>query len=91
MLAGVRTMLVCPGYVLTGFQKNVRAGQAPQKVQEGRRFAITPERCALDIRKGVERNARTIVTPRVGWMLVLAMRLFPSIVESRMAAMNGTA
>lgn len=91
MRDGVRTLLVCPGYVLTGFQKNVRAGQAPEKVQKGRRFAITPERCALDIRRGVERNARTIVTPKVGWLLVLAMRLFPSIVESRMAEMNGTA
>ena len=58
---------------------------------KGRRFAITPERCACDIRRGVERNARTIVTPKVGWLLVLAMRLFPSIVESRMAEMNGTA
>jgi hypothetical protein len=39
----------------------------------------------------VERGARTVVTPRAGWLLVLAMRLFPSIVESRMAEMNGTA
>ena len=34
---------------------------------------------------------RTVVTPGAGWLLVLAMRLFPSIVESRMAEMNGTA
>ena len=91
MRDGVRTMLVCPGYVVTGFQKNVRMGEAPPKVREARRFAISPERCAHDIRRGVERNARTIVTPGVGWLFVLAMRLFPSIVESRMAAMNGTA
>ena len=38
---GVHTMLVCPGYVKTGFQKNVRSGQAPEKVQKARRFAIT--------------------------------------------------
>jgi short-subunit dehydrogenase len=88
---GVRTMLVCPGYVKTGFQKNVRAGQAPEKVQKARRFAITPEECAEAIRRGVERDARTVVTPRSGWLLVFAMRLFPSIVESRMASINGTA
>ena len=88
---GVRTMLVCPGYVKTGFQQNVRAGQAPDRVQKARRFAITPEECALAIRRGVERDARTVVTPRSGWLLVLAMRLFPSIVEARMAAINGTA
>ena len=88
---GVRTMLVCPGYVKTGFQNNVRAGQSPEKVQKARRFAITPEQCAEAIRRGVERDARTVVTPRSGWLLVLAMRLFPSIVESRMASINGTA
>jgi short-subunit dehydrogenase len=84
-------MLVCPGYVKTGFQKNVLAGQAPDKVQKARRFAITPEFCAQSIRRGVERDARTVVTPRSGWLFVLAMRLFPSVVESRMASINGTA
>ena len=60
-------------------------------MQKARRFAITPEECAEAIRRGVERDARTVVTPPVGWFFVLAMRLFPSIVESRMAAINGTA
>ena len=50
-----------------------------------------PPACAEAIRRGVERDARTVVTPRSGWLLVLAMRLFPSVVEARMAAMNGTA
>jgi short-subunit dehydrogenase len=88
---GIRTMIVCPGYVKTGFQKNVRAGQTPQAVQNARRFAITPEECAEAIRRGVERDARTVVTPRSGWLLVAAMRLFPALVESRMAHINGTA
>ena len=88
---GIRTMLVCPGYVKTAFQKNVRAGQTPVAVQNARRFAITPEFCAEAIRRGVERDARTVVTPRSGWLLVLAMRLFPALVEARMAQINGTA
>jgi len=88
---GVRTLLVCPGYVVTGFQENVRAGQPPDRVKQGRRLAITAERCARDIRRAVERDARTVVTPWAGWFLVLAMRLFPRIVESRMAEMNETA
>jgi short-subunit dehydrogenase len=91
MRDGIRTMIVCPGYVKTGFQKNVRAGQTPPKVQEARRHAITPEHCAEAIRRGVERDARTVVTPRTGWLLVLAMRLFPALVEARMAQINGTA
>ncbi|MEO8597886.1 MAG: SDR family NAD(P)-dependent oxidoreductase [Candidatus Solibacter sp.] len=89
--SGIRTMLVCPGYVKTGFQEHVRFGQTPEKVRNARRFAITPEVCAEAIRRGVERDARTVVTPPAGWLLVLAMRLFPSVVEARMAAFNGTA
>jgi short-subunit dehydrogenase len=87
---GVRTMLVCPGYVKTGFQAHVLAGETPEKVRKGKRFAITAAECASAIRRGVERNARTVVTPRAGWLLVSAMRLFPSLVERQMAGMNGT-
>ena len=63
---GISTMLVCPGYVKTGFQQHVIAGQAPQPVERGRRFAITAAQCATAIRRGVERDARTVVTPRRG-------------------------
>lgn len=88
---GVRTMLVCPVYVKTGFQQNALAGQPPEKVLQRRQTAITAAACASAIRRGVERDARTILAPRTGWLLVAAMRLFPSIVERRMAQMNGTA
>ncbi len=88
---GIHTMIVCPGYVQTNFQKNVRYGQSPERVRNARRWAITAQTCALAIRHGVEREARTVVTPRGGWLLVLAMRLFPWLVESKMAEMNGTA
>ena len=88
---GIHTMIVCPGYVQTNFQKNVRYGQTPDKVRDAKRFAITAETCARAIRHGVEREARTVVTPRAGWLFVMAMRLLPSLVESKMAAMNGTA
>jgi short-subunit dehydrogenase len=88
---GIHTLLVCPGYVKTGFQQHVAAGKAPDSVQRARRMAITAAQCATAIRRGVERDARTVVTPASGWLLVLAARLFPGAVEARMAAMNGTA
>jgi short-subunit dehydrogenase len=88
---GVRTMLACPGYVTTDFQQHVRAGQAPAGVVRARRRAITAAECARAIRRGVERDARTIMAPRAGWLLVALARLFPAVVERRMARMNGTA
>ena len=87
----VKAMLVCPGYVTTGFQKNVIAGRAPEKVIRARRFAVTAEECARAIRRGVEREARTVVTPAAGWVLVALWRLLPGVVQARMAHLNNTA
>jgi short-subunit dehydrogenase len=83
----VHAMLVCPGYVKTRFQKNVLAGGPPADIERSRRFAITAERCAHDIRRGVERDARTVVTPGIGWVLVGLYRLLPGVVQGRMARM----
>ena len=88
---GIRTLTVCPGYVKTDFQQHARGGQPPESVIRSKRFAITAAQCAVAIRRGVERNARTVVAPRAAWLLVVAMRLFPSIVEARLAALNQTA
>jgi short-subunit dehydrogenase len=85
---GIRAMIVCPGYVRTAFQEHARGGPAPEAIRKARRFTITAEQCAAAIRRGVERDARTVVTPRSGWIFILAMRLFPSFVESQMAALN---
>ncbi len=81
-------MLACPGYVKTNFQTT---GNAPDGVLRNRRFAITAAECATAIRRGLERDARTVVTPRVGWIFVGVARLFPRLVESAMARLNGTA
>ena len=88
---GVHAMLVCPGYVKTGFQEHVCGGRAPAAVLRSRRYAITAEECAAAIRRGVERDARTVITPRAGWILVALARLLPSIVQARMAGMNESA
>jgi short-subunit dehydrogenase len=87
---GVRTMLVCPGYVLTEFQRRA-VGEIPPQMVKDRRFAITPGQCAADIRRGVERDARTVMSPRMGWLLVALARLLPRAIEARLARMNGTA
>ena len=88
---GIRTMLVCPGYVETNFQQNVRLGRPPEAMVRRRRFAITAAECARDIRRGVERDARTVMSPGFGRILVALARLAPSLVEARLAAWNGTA
>jgi short-subunit dehydrogenase len=81
---GIHTMTVCPGYVKTRFQENVIAGAPPKLAGLRQRWAITPEKCAEDIARGVERSARTVVTPGTGWVLIALERLFPSIVDRRL-------
>ena len=60
-----------PGYVKTGFQSNALAGKPPDKLWRVKKFAITPEQCAEALVRGVERNKRTVVVPRLGWGLIL--------------------
>ena len=87
MRDNVHAMLVCPGYVRTAFQQNALGGEPPSDVQRARRMAITPQQCAIDIRRGVERDARTVLSPASGWFLVALSRLFPGQTERRMGAM----
>ncbi len=82
--SGIHTLLVCPGYVKTSFHDHAH-GQPPPKVREAKRFAITPEQCAQAVVRGVERGARTVITPRVGWVMVGLHRLLPGLVDSRLS------
>jgi short-subunit dehydrogenase len=88
---GIRAMTVCPGYVKTAFQENAHGGRVPEGVSRTRRFAITAEECARAIRRGIERDARTVVTPWAAWLLVVAMRVAPGLVTAQMAAMTRSA
>ncbi|HLJ14422.1 MAG TPA: SDR family NAD(P)-dependent oxidoreductase [Bryobacteraceae bacterium] len=81
---GIHAMTVCPGYVQTGFQEHVLAGNAPAAIAGRKQFAITAEQCAEAIARGVERNARTVVTPRAGWVFVALEHLFPRLVDSQL-------
>lgn len=85
---GIHAMIVCPGYVKTDFQAHALGAGPPDAVLKGKRFAITAEQCAEAIARGVERGARTVVTPRLGWILVALARLFPKFMDARMAAIN---
>lgn len=85
---GIHAMAVCPGYVNTGFQDHVLGGRPPESMRKAKRFAITAGECARAIADGLERGRRTVVTPGAGRWLVSLARLFPSIVEPRLARMS---
>lgn len=84
---GIRVTDVLPGYVTTSFQGSA-IGKPPEGVLKFRSRAISPERCAEAIVRGVERDARTVVTPASGWVAILAERLVPWVVDSPLSKMN---
>jgi short-subunit dehydrogenase len=89
--AGVGAMLVCPGYVRTNFQASVLGGRPPEKLVSGKRFASTADAVAKAIADGIERDARTVLTPALGWALVAASRLAPGFVDARLRAIMESA
>ena len=86
--AGIHVLCVCPGYVDTPFRENVLQGEIPEKVAGQKRFMITAEQCAKATLDGLRRKKNTIVTPRIGWGLVVLARLLPGVLFPRMAKMN---
>jgi short-subunit dehydrogenase len=81
---GIHTITVCPGYVNTRFQQNVLHGTPPPLASPARKWAITPEKCAADIIRGIESGKRTVVTPASGWLLIALERLFPTLVDRQL-------
>jgi short-subunit dehydrogenase len=86
---GVHAMLVCPGYVQTAFQEHTLGGAPPQSIASRKKFAITAEACAEAIARGLERDARTVITPAIGKAFVTASRIAPGLIEKKLAGMRG--
>jgi short-subunit dehydrogenase len=84
---GIQVTTVCPGHVETGFGEHVLEGRLADRIRRARKFAITAEECAEAIARGVERGARTVMAPRVGWLLVGLERLLPGVIDAQMARM----
>ncbi len=81
--SGIHAMSVCPGYVKTEFHGSA-IGRPPRRIAEMSRYAISADHCAEAIARGVEREARTVVTPRWGWLFIALEHLLPSVVDSRL-------
>jgi len=77
--SGIQVLSVCPGVVDTNFGQNVLHGKIPERAASNRRFKISAEQCAEAIRDGLRKGKRTVVTPRIGWLLIVFVRIFPGV------------
>lgn len=82
---GIHVLNVCPCYVNTPFVRNLIQGTAPPDMPGNRRFSVSPQQCAEAIHAGLRKRKRTIVLPRIGWLVVALGRLFPATLHARMA------
>ena len=82
---GIHVLSVCPGYVSTPFVRNMVQGASPTALPGRGSFGITAEQCAEAVHQGILKRKRTVVVPRIGWLLVAAERLFPSLTHSLVA------
>jgi len=81
---GVKVSVVCPGYIKTNiFHASKMIKMDRDKVLERlpERFGITPEKCALAILKGVERNKAYIVVTGFAKVLWMLHRLSPGLIH----------
>jgi short-subunit dehydrogenase len=85
--AGIHVTTVYPGIVKTRFREHVLGGMAPERVS-GIQRVITPEECARAIVRGVERNSRTVVVPKIGYVFAALDRLFPAVMDEYLMRMD---
>ena len=78
---GIRTTVVFPGRVKTNVSVNAfgPGGLPWGKMDEGQEKGISPEKCAIDILKGVSRNKREVLSGGSDLMGVYIKRFFPGL------------
>jgi short-subunit dehydrogenase len=81
---GVNVIGVFPGYVDTDFQGHAAGPRPPERVVQGKRWAVSAEGCAEAIVRGILHRKKMVVTPRLGWLMLWANRFFPGFIESRL-------
>lgn len=85
---GIHVLCVCPGYVNTAFRKNALGSEIPDQVATRRHFVVTSEQCAEATIEGLRLGKRTIVVPRIGWILTALTRILPGVVFWYMTKIN---
>ena len=84
----IRFVTAMPGYIRTPFQENVLGGRPPESIRNMKRFAVSPETCARKIREAIESDAKTVMVPRSGELLVAIAGLFPGLTETWFGGIN---
>jgi short-subunit dehydrogenase len=83
----IGVMLMCPGYVKSGFQDNALSGRPPDRLWRMKRFATDVDAVAVALARGLERNKKRVIVPRLGW-LAAWRNVFSSPVDAILGHLN---
>ncbi|MBU2490225.1 MAG: SDR family NAD(P)-dependent oxidoreductase [Proteobacteria bacterium] len=79
---GVKVSAICPGVVSTPMRDAMEfRSQDKQKMLDSLPMAITPERLAIKVLKGVEKNRGVIPVGLDAWFIYWVNRLFPGLYD----------
>lgn len=84
---GIGVMLMCPGYVKSGFQDNALSGRPPDRLWRMKRFATDVDAVAVALARGLERNRKRVIVPRLGW-LAAWRNVFSGPIDAILAHLN---
>lgn len=87
---GIHVLCVCPGYVNTSFRDNAFGFAIPDQVATRKYFVVTSEQCAEATIEGLRRGKKTVVIPKVGWILAALTRILPGVVFWCMTRINNS-
>ena len=83
----IGVLLMCPGYVKSGFQDNALSGRPPDRLWRMKRFATDVDKVAVAMARGLERNRKRVIVPRFGW-LAAWRNVFSGPVDAILAHLN---
>tara|TARA_B100001123_G_C15345638_1_gene1036969 strand:- start:7085 stop:7882 length:798 start_codon:yes stop_codon:yes gene_type:complete len=87
---GIHVLCVCPGYVNTSFRDNSLGYEIPDQVATRKHFVVTSEQCAEATIEGLRLAKKTVVVPKIGWILAALTRILPGIVFWYMTKINNS-
>lgn len=90
--AGLRVLIVCPGYIRTEISQNALtgSGDAHAKLDPNQEAGLTPADCAAQILQGIERNKAEIYVGGKERLGIYIERFLPAVWRKMARSINAT-
>jgi short-subunit dehydrogenase len=77
----INVLTVCPGYIATGFTRNMIKKEGARRPGGSARLAVTPDVVARATLRGMIKRKRHVITPRLYGLAIRIYENFPGVIE----------